>query len=37
MRLGSCNVRSLNRTGALNTVARELARYRLDVMGVEEV
>jgi exonuclease III len=37
MRFGTWNVRSLYRSGSLMTVARELARYTLDVVGVQEV
>jgi exonuclease III len=37
MRFGTWNVRSLNRSGSLMTVARELARYKLDLVGVQEV
>lgn len=37
MRLGTSNVIRLYRTGSLNTVARELVRYRLDVESVQEV
>jgi hypothetical protein len=29
--------RSLHRTGALKTVVRELGKYKLDLMGVQEV
>ena len=35
--LGKWNVRSLYRAGSLTTAARELARYKLDLMGVQEV
>jgi len=35
--LGTWNVRSLYRAGALMAVARELARYKLDLVGVQEV
>jgi len=35
--LGTWNVRSLYRAGSLKVPARELARYQLDVMGVQEV
>jgi len=31
------NVRSLYRAGSLKAAARELARYKLDVVGVQEV
>ena len=32
--LGTWNVRSLYRAGSLKAAARELARYKLDVVGV---
>ena len=35
--LGTWNVRSLYRAGALKAAARELARYKLDLVGVQEV
>jgi len=35
--LGTWNVRSLYRAGSLTAVARELARYKLDLIGVQEV
>ena len=35
--LGTWNVRSLYRAGSLTAVARELARYKLDLVGVQEV
>jgi hypothetical protein len=37
MRFRTCNVRSLYRSGSLMTVARELARYKIDLVGVQEV
>jgi exonuclease III len=37
MRFGTWNVRSLYRSGSLITVARELARYKLHLVGVQEV
>jgi hypothetical protein len=37
MRLGTWNVRSLYRTGSLVTVSKELPKYRLDLVGVQEV
>jgi exonuclease III len=37
MRFGTWKVRSLYRSGSLMIVARELARYKLDLMGVQEV
>jgi hypothetical protein len=35
--LGTWNVRSLYRAGSLVAVARELATYKLDLVGVQEV
>jgi len=35
--LGTWNVRSLYRAGSLAAVTRELARYKLDLVGVQEV
>jgi exonuclease III len=37
MRFGTWNARSLYRSRSLMTVARELARYKLDLVGVQEV
>jgi hypothetical protein len=37
MRFGTWNVRSLYRAGSLKTVSRELARYKLNLVGVQEV
>jgi hypothetical protein len=37
LRYGMGNVRSLYRVGSLMTVSRELARYKLDLVGVQEV
>jgi exonuclease III len=37
MRFGAWNVRSLYRVGSLMTVSRELSRYRLDLVGMQEV
>ena len=37
MRFGTWNVRCLYRSDSLTTVARELARYKLGLMGVQEV
>jgi exonuclease III len=37
MRFGTWNVRSLCRSGSLKTVARELGKYKLDLVGVQEV
>jgi len=35
--LGTWNVRSLYRAGTLTAAARELARYKLDLVWVQEV
>ena len=37
MKIGTWNVRSLYRAGSLKVAARELASYKLDVVGVQEV
>jgi hypothetical protein len=37
MRFGTWNVRSLYRSGSLMTVVRELAGYKLDLVGVQGV
>ena len=37
MRFVTWNVRRLYRAGSLTAAARELARYRLDLVGVQEV
>jgi exonuclease III len=37
MRFGTWNVRNLYRAGSLKTVARELSKYKLDLVGVQEV
>ena len=37
MRFGTCNIRNLYKPGSLTTVARELVRYKLDLVGVQEV
>jgi exonuclease III len=37
MRFGTWNVRSLYRIGSLTTVTRELGKYKLDLVGVQEV
>jgi len=37
MRVGIWNVRSLYRAGSLTAAARESARYKLDLVGVQEV
>jgi len=37
MSFGIWNVRSLHRSGSLSTAARELARYKSDLVGVQEV
>jgi exonuclease III len=37
MRFGTWNVRSFCRSGSLKMVARELRKYKLDLVGVQEV
>jgi hypothetical protein len=37
MRFGLWNVRSLYKASSLMAVSRELARYKLDLVGVQEV
>jgi exonuclease III len=37
MRFGTWNVRSLYRASSLTVAAGELARYKLDLVGVQEV
>jgi hypothetical protein len=37
MRFGTWNVRSLYRSGSLKTVSGELAKYKLDLVEVQEV
>jgi len=37
MRFGSWNFKGLYRPGSPTTAARELARYKLDLVGVQEV
>ena len=35
--MGTWNIRSLYRAGSLMAAARELARYKLDLVGVQDV
>jgi hypothetical protein len=37
MRFGIWNVRNLYRAGSLTAAARELGRYKLDLVGMREV
>jgi hypothetical protein len=37
MKFGTWNIRSLYRIGSLKTVARELGKCKLDLVGVEQV
>jgi len=37
MRFGTWNVRNLDRAGSLTAVDRALARYKLGVVGVQEI
>jgi hypothetical protein len=36
MRFGTWIVRSLHKSGSITTVDRELARYKLNLVGVQE-
>jgi exonuclease III len=37
MRFGTWNVRSIYRAGLLRAVAEEISKYKLDLVGVQEV
>jgi hypothetical protein len=37
MRFGTCNIRSLYRTGTLPSISKELSKYKTDLVGVQEV
>jgi hypothetical protein len=37
MRFGTWNIRNLYRAGSLMTVSKELSKYKLDLVGVQEV
>jgi len=37
MRFGTWNVRNLYRAGSITAAARELARYKLDLVGVKRL
>jgi len=37
MRFGTWNVRKLYRLGSLTAVAKELAKYKLDLLSVQEL
>jgi exonuclease III len=37
MRFGTWNIRSMYRAGSLRTVAEEISKYKLDLVGVQEV
>jgi exonuclease III len=37
MRFGTWNVKRLYRAGSLKTIARVLGKYKLDLVGVQEV
>jgi exonuclease III len=37
MRFDTWNVRSLHRAGSLRTVAEKVSKYKLDLLGVQEV
>jgi hypothetical protein len=37
MRFGTCNVRSIYRAGLLRVVGEEISKYKLDLVGIQEV
>jgi hypothetical protein len=37
MRVGVWNIRSLYRTGSIMPVSKELSKYKLDLVGVQDV
>jgi hypothetical protein len=37
MRFGTWNARSMYRAGSLRTVAEEVSKYKLDLVGIQEV
>jgi exonuclease III len=37
MRFGTWNVRSMYRAGSLRAVAEEISKYKLDLVGVQEI
>jgi hypothetical protein len=37
MRFGTWNMRSLYRTGSLVTASKELSKYKLDLVGMQDV
>jgi exonuclease III len=37
LRFGTWNVRSMYRAGSLRTVAEQVSKYKLDLVGVQEV
>jgi exonuclease III len=37
MRFGTWNVRSMYRAGSLRAVAEEISKYKLDLVGIQEV
>jgi exonuclease III len=37
MRFGTWNVRSMYRAGSLRAVAEKISKYKLDLVGVQEV
>jgi exonuclease III len=37
MRFGTWNIRGLYRASSLRTVAKEISKYKLDLLGVQEV
>jgi hypothetical protein len=37
MQFGRCNVRSLHRAGSIMTTVKEASKYKLDLVGVQDV
>jgi exonuclease III len=37
MRFGTWNVRNMHRAGSLRAVAEEISKYKLDLVGLQEV
>jgi exonuclease III len=37
MRFGTWNVRSMYRAGSLRAIAKEISKYKLDLVGIQEV
>jgi hypothetical protein len=37
MRFGTCNVKNMYRAGSLRAIAEEISKYKLDLVGIQEV